>query len=90
MKLLHDRLRDVLRLCASSYSFNAVVNHDNVLVVTHRDLKVASAAAKSNPMDDFTLLKVLGKGSFGKVFLAEHNKSKQPYAIKVSLCCGRS
>eukprot|EP00039_Didymoeca_costata_P019199 m.336602 g.336602 ORF g.336602 m.336602 type:complete len:580 (+) comp17906_c0_seq1:216-1955(+) len=33
--------------------------------------------------EDFTYLKVLGKGSFGKVMMAEHNKSKKVYAIKV-------
>ena len=32
---------------------------------------------------DFKMLVVLGKGTFGKVFLAEFNKNKQLYAIKV-------
>lgn len=48
-------------------------------------------ASKSAPQGDptswtknsFKYLKVLGKGSFGKVLLAEHNKSKQIFAIKV-------
>jgi len=31
----------------------------------------------------FKYLKVLGKGSFGKVMLAEHNKTKDHFAIKV-------
>jgi len=32
---------------------------------------------------DFSYLKVLGKGSFGKVMMAEHKKSKEIFAIKV-------
>ena len=34
-------------------------------------------------MKNFSLLKVIGKGSFGKVLLAKHKRTEQVYAIKV-------
>eukprot|EP00297_Palpitomonas_bilix_P003246 CAMPEP_0113894872 /NCGR_PEP_ID=MMETSP0780_2-20120614/17003_1 /TAXON_ID=652834 /ORGANISM="Palpitomonas bilix" /LENGTH=563 /DNA_ID=CAMNT_0000885549 /DNA_START=74 /DNA_END=1766 /DNA_ORIENTATION=+ /assembly_acc=CAM_ASM_000599 len=34
-------------------------------------------------IDDFDILKVLGKGSFGKVMLVRHKQSAQIYALKV-------
>jgi hypothetical protein len=34
-------------------------------------------------LDDFILVKVLGKGSFGKVTLCQHRETKKYYALKV-------
>ena len=34
-------------------------------------------------LDDFKIKFVIGKGTFGKVFLSEFTKDKQLYAIKV-------
>ena len=39
--------------------------------------------AAASTLADFKMLVVLGKGTFGKVFLAEFNKNKKLYAIKV-------
>jgi len=51
----------------------------------HDDLEAAAIdASKHKPcIDDFILLKLIGKGSFGKVMLARHIVSSQVYAIKV-------
>lgn len=38
---------------------------------------------KRASVDDFTMLKVIGKGSFGKVLLGKHKITDKIYAIKV-------
>ena len=38
---------------------------------------------KKVSMHDFTILKVIGRGSFGKVYLVRHNESQLPYAMKI-------
>lgn len=39
--------------------------------------------SKKVSMEDFTILKVIGRGSFGKVYLVRHNESQLPYAMKI-------
>jgi len=38
---------------------------------------------KKATLDDFHLIKVIGKGSFGKVMLAKHKRTGKVYAVKV-------
>ena len=34
-------------------------------------------------VEDFSYIKVIGRGSFGKVYLVRHNHSQTPYAMKI-------
>jgi hypothetical protein len=43
---------------------------------------VVDIHSRSVSIDDFYLLKMLGKGNFGKVMLAQHKDNHQVYAIK--------
>ena len=45
--------------------------------------KPESAGHREPTLGDFKMIIVLGKGTFGKVFLAEFQQNKQLYAIKV-------
>jgi len=33
--------------------------------------------------DDFKIIKVIGRGTFGKVFMVKKRDNEQPYAMKV-------
>ena len=44
---------------------------------------VPASASRVPTIDDFVLLKTLGKGTFGKVMLCKHSVARRIYAIKV-------
>lgn len=46
-------------------------------------LTVLEPAPRRIKPSDFDYLKIIGKGSFGKVLLAKHKESERYYAIKV-------
>merc|ERR1719395_182826 len=48
-----------------------------------RDLQHGSGSDKSPVLDDFILMKVVGKGSYGKVMLVKHKDSGMVYAMKM-------
>ena len=41
------------------------------------------APGKKVSKDDFLILKVIGRGSFGKVYLVRHKETQLPYAMKI-------
>ena len=42
-------------------------------------MEIERSTEKKISMEDFRLLKVLGKGSFGKVMLVEHKQSSETH-----------
>lgn len=50
-------------------------SNDEIMVNNH-------SVIKSIKLEDFKVLKVIGRGSFGKVCLVEHNVTKEIYAMK--------
>lgn len=69
---------------AKKFQFMTEKDHEElkkVHRVSHTDS--ISDDKEKMKMSDFTFLKVLGKGSFGKVMLAEHKGTDQVYAIKI-------
>ena len=63
---------------------NSNIKINNVI---NRFLPISESVIKGlepeSKIDDFKILKLLGKGSFGKVLLSEHKKTKVKYAIKL-------
>ena len=56
---------------------------DSILVHQNKDEEGKTDDSGSAQLTDFKIVVVLGKGTFGKVFLAEYAKDKKLYAIKV-------
>ena len=38
---------------------------------------------KKIALEDFQMVKVIGRGSFGKVYLVRHKEQNKPYALKI-------
>jgi len=73
----------------NSYARNFVPNmdieKDNSEILKGRE-KSSTLYSKrkdeQSSLDDFKILKVIGQGSFGKVYLVEHNTTQNIYAMK--------
>ncbi|KAK8797217.1 hypothetical protein WA158_004427 [Blastocystis sp. Blastoise] len=77
MKLYkQDRPTRVCRLCYFANNKEAQAPQN----ASHSTLNLASSSLSKN---DFTMLKVVGKGSFGKVLLVRSKINKKVYALKI-------
>jgi hypothetical protein len=61
------------RLSVISYTED---NNENL------ELDFCSATLGTVTIDDYKMIKLIGKGGFGKVFLAEHKDTKEYHAVK--------
>ena len=57
--------------------------HRPIHLVWHVEYDLGNSLNHHAKVSDFDFLKMIGKGSFGKVMLALHKKEKQFYAVKV-------
>ncbi|KAJ7489478.1 kinase-like domain-containing protein [Mycena latifolia] len=82
----------VCRPMASTVKFNkffSIVNNKKKEVsVAEKIASVAGASVASSPpslsLDSFHVLRLLGKGANSKVYLVQHKKTEELYALKVS------
>ena len=68
------------------YDFDPVddIGGGDTLTDTDKDkVNLGPSERMTAKISDFELLKVVGKGSFGKVYLAKHKETQKYYAIKV-------
>ncbi|ORX52988.1 hypothetical protein BCR36DRAFT_582390 [Piromyces finnis] len=59
------------------------ISNRHTILVAKTSVKAPKKAIKPPTLDDFHFITVLGRGSFGKVMLAEDKVSKKLYAIKM-------
>jgi hypothetical protein len=80
--LFIEYLQQLLTLHPRPFDFNRFLSlADHVPTASY--VGESDAGPKKYGINDFELMRVLGKGSFGKVFLVQLKSSKQIYAMKV-------
>lgn len=70
-------------LVPEKISRESLISTDSDKQIEHPNKDGDSGVERKISLDDFHFIKVLGKGSFGKVMLAEKKGTDEVYAVKV-------